>query len=220
MENHLLDEMEREYTFTDQEIFTKIWTRPRAVLQYVHDFQYEKFVAPLLVLAGIARAFDRAADRGLGDSLSLIALIITCLISGGLLGWLSYYIYAALVSWTGKWLNAHGDTASILRVIAYAMIPAILALALLAVQIGIYGIEVFKADGDIYSGGITANIIFYGSAVLEIILGITSLVFCVIGVSIVQQLSTAKTILNLLLPILIFLGPILLIAFLIGSFGG
>ena len=94
MENHLLDEMEREYAFTDQEIFTKIWTRPRAVLYYIHDLKYEKFVVPLLVLAGVAGAFDRAVDRNLGDSLPLIGLIITCLISGALFGWLSYYVFA------------------------------------------------------------------------------------------------------------------------------
>lgn len=218
MENHLLDEMEREYSFTDQEIFTKIWTRPRAVLQYIHDSKYDKFVTPLLILAGISSAFDRAVDRNLGDSLSLMALIITCLLTGGLLGWLSYYIYAALISWTGKWLNAHGETPDILRVIAYAMIPTILVLALLTIQIGIYGIEIFKADGDIYSASITTNIIFYGSVVLEIILGITSLVFCVIAVSIVQQMHTVRAILNLLLSVLVILGPILLLFLLVRGF--
>lgn len=217
MENHLLDDEEREISFTDQEIFTQIWTRPREVLQYIHDLQYDKFVIPLLILAGISRAFDRAIDKDLGDDLSLIAIIFTCLITGGLFGWLSYYIYAALVSWTGKWLNANGDTSSILRVIAYAMIPVILSLVLLVVQIGIYGIELFKADGDIYSAGITANIIFYGSAVLELILVITALVFSVIGVSIVQQMHTVRAILNLLLPIIVILGPLLLLVLLFTS---
>ncbi len=217
MENHLLDDMERAVSFTDHEIFTKIWTQPREVLQYIHDIKYDKFVVPLLILAGISRAFERAINKNLGDDLSLTVVIITCLISGGLLGWLSYYIYAALVNWTGKWLHAKGDTYSILRIIAYAMVPMILALALLVVQIGIYGLELFKTDGDIYSASITANIIFYGSAVLEIILGITTLVFCVIGVSIVQQLPTVRALLNLLLPILVIVVPLLLLVLLFGG---
>lgn len=215
MEN-LLDEPEEGLTFTDQEIFTQIWPQPRAVLQYIHDFKYDKFVVPLLILAGISRAFNRAIDKDLGDTLTLMPLILICVFSGGLLGWLSYYIYASLVNWTGKWLDGQGDTSSILRIIAYAMTPMAIALVLLVVQISIYGIEVFKAEGDIFSADTTSNIIFYGSAILEIILAICTLVFCVIGVSVVQQLNVGKTILNLVLPILIILAPILLFALLFG----
>lgn len=216
MEN-LLDEPEKELTFTDQEIFTQIWTQPRAVFQYIHDFRYDKFVVPLLILAGISRAFNRAVEKDLGDTLTLMPLILTCVLSGALLGWLSYYIYASLVSWTGKWLDGQGDTSSILRIIAYAMTPMAIALVLVVVQISIYGIEIFKAEGDIFSADTTSNIIFYSSAIFEIILGICTLIFCVIGVSIVQQLSIGKAILNLILPILIILVPILLYALLLGG---
>ena len=61
------------------------------------------------------------------------------------------------------------------------MTPAIIALLLLIPQIGIYGNEVFKADGDITSAGLISNIFVYGSMILEFILGIWTIVFCVIA---------------------------------------
>lgn len=195
--------------FTDKEIFTKIWTSPRAVIKYINENKYEKFVAILLILAGIARAFDRASTKDMGDTYSLWTIIGICVVLGGSLGWIAFYIYGLLLSWTGKWLKGQGDQKSIVRMLAYAMTPMILTLLLVIPQIGIYGVEIFKSDGDITSAGLLSNIIFYGAMILELVLGIWSLVLCVIGISEVQKLSTGNAILNLLLPILIIAVPIL-----------
>jgi hypothetical protein len=210
MEN-ILDEIEKPQFFSDKEIFTKIWINPRDVLRFIHDNRYDKFVTVLLVLAGISRTFDRAVIKNMGDQFSLLAILGICIIMGGLLGWLSYYIYSALISWTGKWLKGEGDTISILRIIAYAMTPSIIALILLIPQIGVYGPEIFKAEGDVTSGGVASNIIFYGSMILELILGIFTIIFCVIGVSEVQKFGIGKAILNLLLPVFVIIVPILIL---------
>ncbi len=194
---------------TDQEIFTKIWTSPRTVIRYINENNYDKYVYILLFLAGIARAFDRASARDMGDTFSLWTVIGICVVVGGLLGWIAFYIYALLVVWTGKWLKGQGDHKSILRMLAYAMTPTIVALLLIIPQIWIYGIEIFKADGNITSAGLLSNIIFYGAMILEGILSIWTLVLCIVGISEVQKLSTGNAILNLLLPILIIAVPIL-----------
>jgi len=51
----------------------------------------------------------------------------------------------------------------------------------------------------------------YSSMILELLLGIWTIVLCVIGVSEVQKLSIGKSILNLLLPVLVFAVPIVII---------
>jgi len=209
--NNEIDNINKSENLTDKEIFTKIWLNPRMVFKFINDRHYDKYVHLLLVLAGISRAFDRASMKDMGDKMSIWAILGLCIILGGLLGWISYYIYAALLSWTGKWLKGKGDTTSILRILSYAMIPAIIALLFLIPQIGIYGNEIFKANGDITSAGLISNIFVYGSMILEFILGIWTLIFCVIALSEVQKLSIGKSILNLLLPVLIFAIPIILI---------
>lgn len=209
-----LDQDEENLNLTDKEIFTQIWISPRLIFKYINDNHYDKYVTTLLVLSGIARAFDRASAKNMGDKMSLWTIITLCIILGGLLGWISYYFYAALISWTGKWLKGQGETSSILRIVSYAMIPSIIALVFLIPQIGVYGIEIFKKDGDITSAGWLANISVYGSMVLELILGVWTIVFVVVGVSEVQKISIGKSILNLLLPGIIIGIPILILVLL------
>lgn len=209
--NDITKTVEESQNLTDKEIFTKIWTSPRKAFAYINDTHHSKYVYVLLLFAGISSAFDRASMKDMGDEMSLWAILGLCIVLGGLLGWISYYTYAALINWTGKWLNGKGDTSSILLVLSYAMTPSIIALIFLIPQIGIYGNEIFKAEGDIFSAGLISNILVYISMILEFILGIWTIVLGVIAVSEVQKLSIGKSILNLLLPILVFAVPIITI---------
>jgi hypothetical protein len=200
---------------SDKKIFAKIWTSPREVFKFINTYKYEKYVTILLILAGISRTFDRASMKNMGDNFSIWGVITFCIIIGAIFGWITYYIYSALISWTGKWLNGKGNTNSILRVLAYALIPSIISLPLLIPQIAIYGNEIFKSEGDISSGGTISNIFVYGSMFLEFGLGIWTIVLCVIGISEVQKLSIGKSILNLVLPVIVIMTPILIIVLMI-----
>jgi hypothetical protein len=218
MEN-ILDEKEPDaIQLTDQEIFTNIWTSPRLVFKYINDNHYDKHVTVLLILAGISSAFDRAVMKDMGDKMSLIAVLVLCILVGGIIGWISYYIYAAMISWTGGWLGARGKTSAILRVLAYAMLPSIIGLGFLVPQIVIYGSEIFKAEGDIVSAGWVSNIIVYGSMLFELAMGVITIILAVVGISEVQKFSIGKAILNSLLPLIIFLIPVLIIIILLELF--
>ncbi|MCB0661657.1 MAG: YIP1 family protein [Saprospiraceae bacterium] len=215
--NDLLDDLEQEQTFTDEQIFTQIWTRPRPVLEYIHRNQYNKYRNILLVLLGISSAFDRAAMRSAGDNVELIVIIVTCIVGGGLFGWISYYIYAGLLSWTGKWLKGEADTSQIYLILAYASIPGIVSLVFLIPQIAILGNGVFQANTELVTSNLIEEIIFYGAEILEFLLALYSIVLSVIGVSVAQNFPIGKAILNVLLPILIIVLPLALI---IGIFTG
>lgn len=211
------DDFQEKLIITDKEIFTKIWTSPRLVFKYINENSYDKFMYVLLMLAGITSAFDRASSKNMGDNMPLVAVLLVCIIAGSIFGWISYYIYAALLSWTGKWLNGEGNTGSLLRILSYAMIPTILSLLLLIPRIAVFGNAFFQNDTDIFGSGITAIIIFVFTLLIEIILGIWSLVLLVIGISEVQKLSIGKSILNLVMPAFIIIVPIAFFAFIIGD---
>ena len=218
MEN-ILDEKEPEAIhLTDQEIFTTIWTSPRQVFKFINDNQYDKHATVLLILAGISSAFDRAVVKNMGDQMSLVAIVALCVGFGAIFGWLTNYIYSAMVSWTGGWLNGRGTTSAILRVLAYAMLPSIIGLIFFIPQIVIYGDEIFKAEGDIVSAGLLSNIIVYGSMIFEVIMGLLTMIFFVIGIAEVQKFSIGKAFLNSLLPVVVILIPILLFIILIDLF--
>jgi hypothetical protein len=212
----MIETEEKSLVYSDRDIFIKIWTEPRNTFKYINDNHFDKYVTVLLLLSGISRAFDRASLKNMGDKMSLGALIGVCIIAGGLFGWMTYYIYAALISWTGKWLGAKGNTKSILRVLSYAMLPSIIALIFLIPQIVVYGNGIFKSDGDITSAGLLSNFFVFGSMFLELILGACTIVFCVIGISEIQKLTIGKSILNLVLPAIVIMVPIIIIVLLIG----
>jgi hypothetical protein len=165
----MTENKEKSFEPSDKDIFTTIWTSPRQVFKYINDNHYDKYSTVLLVLSGISRSFDRASLKDMGDSQSLPTIIGMCIVAGGLFGWMTYYIYAALISWTGTWLKAKGDTKSIIRILSYAMLPSVVALVFLVPQIIIYGNEIFKSEGDITSAGLLSNFLVYGSMLLEFI---------------------------------------------------
>jgi len=61
-------------------------------------------------------------------------------------------------------------------------------------------------------------IFYFITAILQIALGIWTTILVVIGLSEVQKISIGYAILNMILPGLIFLVPILLLMFLVGLF--
>lgn len=203
-------EFEKYDVLSDQDIFTKIWTEPRRIFTFIDQAKYEKYLYILMFLAGVSSAFDRATSKNMGENNSLLMVIFLCVVMGGLLGWISYYIYAALLSWTGKWLDGSGDTSSIFRMIAYATIPSVVSLIFLIPQVAAYGGDLFK-DVDYTSEGILVNVVFWVSAFCEVGLSIVTLIYTVIGLSVVQKFSIGKAIANLLLPIAVIALPILLI---------
>ncbi|MBK8367927.1 MAG: YIP1 family protein [Bacteroidetes bacterium] len=201
--------------FSDQDVFTKIWTSPRKIFKYINETNYEKYFYLLLFLAGVSRGFDRASTKNMGDNLPLLTIVGFSIVLGGLLGWISFYLYAALVSWTGNWLKAEGDTKSIFRILTYGMLPSVIGTFLLIPQIAVYGNELFKSEGDITSAGLIPNLVVYSCMFLEFALAIWTIILCVIGISEVQKLSIGKSIINALLPVIVILVPIALIMLLI-----
>lgn len=194
-----------------KEIFYKLLTSPKEAFKFINDYKFDKHVTILLFLAGIVRAFDRATNKSLGDNFSLLGLIAFCIIIGGVFGWITYYIYAALISWTGKWFEGRADTQSILRILAYALFPSVFILILLIPQIAIYGNGMFQSDYDTSNTGLINNIVYYGLFLCGVALGIWSFILSVIGISEVQKFSIWKALLNLLLPALFFISIILVI---------
>ncbi len=211
------DEQQQKLVLSDKEIFSKIWFSPRIVFRFIEQNMYAKFGPVLLILAGISSALSRAASNGSGDTMSLWEVIAISIFFGGLLGWISYYIYAALLSWTGNWLKGQGDTKSLVRMLAHAAIPTIAGLVLIFAQIGVFGNSVFESYHFIDPTDLPLVAFYYLIASLEVVLGVWTMVLVIISISEVQKFSLGKAILNALLPIFVIAIPIALIAFIVGD---
>jgi len=206
---------------SDKEIFTKIWMSPRLVFKFINETDYTKFTTILLILAGITSALNSASTRYMGDIMPLWTVLIVCLIGGGVFGWLYFYIYAALLSWTGKWLKGKGNTKSLFRMMSYALIPSLVVLFTFILRIVLIGNEEFQRNVEILDNGFLTTTLFVFSLFVELVIGVWTLVLLVIGISEVQKLSIGKSIVNLILPgvlLIIVCIPIAAIAYLVGDF--
>ena len=206
---------------SDKEIFTKIWMSPRQVFKFINQNGYTKFSTILLIFGGITGALNSASTRNMGDIMPLWSVLIVCLIGGGVFGWLYFYIYAALLSWTGKWLKGAGTTKSLFRMISYALIPSLLVLFTFMLRIALIGNAEFQRNVDVLDNEFLITALFSISLFVEIVTGIWTLAILVIGISEVQKLSIGKSIVNLILPgvlLIIVCIPVAAIAYLVGDF--
>lgn len=195
---------------TDKQIFTKLWSEPRLIFKFINDNQYDKYTHILLILAAISHGFDQASTKNTGDKMSLPAVIAMSILAGGIFGWITYYIYAAFISSTGKWLGGIAGTTSVLRILAYAMFPSVLSLLIIITQIALYGNGMFQSEINLEDSSMVSTAFYYFSLLLALTLGIWTICFAVVGISEIQKFSIGKSILNLMLPGLIMLTIVLL----------
>lgn len=209
MEEFPLPEQD-EPRLTDNQIFTRIWFYPRSVFRFINYYHYDKYMVLLLVLVGIANAFDKVFDRNSGNVMSLWLIIILCVIFGGLLGWIGSYIYAALLSWTGTWLKGKANTEEMLKISAYSSIPVACSLILVVIMIAINGENTFKSKDEYVTNAFT-TLLNTGIGLADVGLSLWTIILMVVGIAERQQFSIWTAILNLLLPILLFAVPLLAI---------
>ncbi len=195
-------------------IFKQLLTSPKIIFRELDRYEYNGHFYPLMALCGISSAFSSALDKSVSPLLSsstVISTLISAVFFGGLLGWISFYVYAALVSWTGSWFNGRADTRSILRVFTYAMIPSIIASIPRVCHLLILKGGTGGSDGSQASLHQSDQYMIYACVGLEFLLGIWTVVLSIIGVGEVQEFSIGEAVLNLLSPAIAIVSFIMLI---------
>lgn len=212
---HTQEDIEPQPSITFGEIFLQIWTSPRQVFRRIEETGYEKYLILLIILGSIDQAFDRAILKDMGDKLPFVYVIVICLLGGLILGWLGYFISAALLRWTGSWLGGEASFKSVLRVIGYATIPSIFSLAILSFQLVIFGESMFKSDeyhfSDEYLTNMLMLMLLLTTSIIQIGLSVWSFVMTINGLSVVHNFSRWKALGNVLLAIAVIVGILLLL---------
>ena len=194
------DNYQQREVVNPKNIISKIFFSPKEAFTFIVNYKYEKYVTLLLILSGIVKAFDKAISKNMGDHLPLWGVISCSILIGITFGWIVNFIYAAAISWTGKWLNGKGNTKSILNVLSYALLPSIFSLFLIILQILIYGNTIFQSSYEYLFFNLSDNLIHWTFYFFDLVLIIWSVILLVIGLSVVQKISIVKAILNLILP--------------------
>lgn len=202
----------RPFTLSDVQIFTRIWIQPRAVLGYINEYRYDTYTMSLLVLAGIAGGLELAAASSFGEHMTLPVLLVITSIIGGIVGVIVFYIYAAVMSWTGEWVAGLGSTNSIIRVFAYSLVPVVFALFLIIAKIGIFGRDLFQAEMRLVNYDSGTKTFYIIASALEVTFVAWSLYLTIVGVSQAQRIKFSKAALNVLLSGLIIISGLAILS--------
>jgi len=195
----------------DSNLFYTILFQPTKTFNYIIENKLYSTTTVLLVLGGIVRSIDNAIEENVGDENSLVFILLSRVFLGALLGWIGYYIYAAVLSFTGEWLGGKANGEKFRTAIGWALIPSIAGLLLLIPGVLIFGKDIFSSS--LSNDTLVYETFYYNFMAIYFLLQIWSLIIFIKGVKVIQGFGTFKAIANVLLPILAI---IVLVLFLIG----
>jgi hypothetical protein len=197
----------------ESKLIYEIWIKPTQTLKYILNTCPEKYVTLFIVLGGITEAINKASNKNNGDNMSTMAVLSFAIIGGALFGWISYYLYAFFLSITGKWLNGRAEPQQFRTVLAWASVPTISSLLLLIPELLIFGDDLFRSE---LSNSELSYTLLYGIfSLIEMVLGIWTIIITVKGISIIQEFGIGKSILNLFLPALLLIGVVVVFALIV-----
>jgi len=194
---------------TEKNLVSQIWLRPTETLNFIIKNCPQKYVTLLIVLGGLVNSLDKAFTRSSNADKTLIEVLPIAIVLGLLLGWITYYMYAFVLSIAGEWIGGKSQPKEFRTIIGWALIPLISTLILLIPQVLIFGDDLLLEDYD--NESVLLTMTYLGFIILEFVLGIWSLIIFVKGIMIIQGFGLGKSILNMILPGLMILIPILLV---------
>jgi len=131
---------------TGSEALRSIWFHPRETIFRILETNPQLHVTLLICLSGVESVLNSAANREVGEKMSLeIILALVCIV-GPLSGLIMVWLYSHLLSISGKWLDGRADPEELKTAIAWAQVPIVAVLALWMPLILIMGRDVFTLD--------------------------------------------------------------------------
>lgn len=207
-------ELQESNTGREQNAYLKFLKSPLISFKEILALKPEKDIYILMFLGSAANAIGRASSQNMGENSNLTVVLLSAVFAGGLFGIVGYFIYAALLRWTGKWLKGTADTDKMTTVLAWGSIPIIISLAFTFFEILITGDAIFVKYPDLSSSG-QLLILIVGFINLGLLLWSISLM--IVGISVAQNFSIGKSILNFFLPILVIFVPLFLLILMRGN---
>ena len=196
-----------------------IWTQPRTTIHRVVDRPVLQ-VLLLAIVGGVYMGLSRAAGRGMGDLhpadpflAVLLVVVFSALLSIPLL-----YLLARVLRWTGGLLHGQADDNEIRAAIAWSNVPLLAGLALLALQLPIFGEDLFLSSKPRIEADRALQIALLGFGVLRLVLQVWGVVIFVMALAEVQRFAVWQAIVNMVLTAVALFVPLLLLYGVVQSF--
>lgn len=190
-----------------------LWLKPRSVIKGVIGLNLYKYNLLFAALSGVILAFGDASYGNYGDQYSVILIFALIIVLGPILGVILLYLCSFFLRWTGRFLGGKATALEIRTAIAWNFSMKIVLGVLFFIEFLIFGKELFCSYTPKIINNLFYSYLYNGFIFVEIILSLWILACFLIILAEVQNYSIYKAVLNLFLPIVIFIIPILLLLF-------
>lgn len=193
-----------------------IWTKPRDTMKEIF-ISKPKNVFLLILLGSLVQTLDRASSKNVADSISSPFSIISIVIFGTFVVFLTYYfLLPALFNWVAKKLGGQGTFEKTRYSVAYSYIPYVYSLILVWLpSFFLFGIENFTSETPKMDSSITLTILFIIFAIIDVVIGIWTIIISLKCLGEAHQFSAWKALLTIIVSFMIIILPLVIIVFLI-----
>jgi hypothetical protein len=152
-----------------------IWTRPRATIRGIVDYDPTYRVVPIAAASGIVQTLDRMMQKNAGDMLSLAALIGLAAVVGSLAGLVQLVVAGWWFSNMGRIFGGRADSKQVRTVVAWAVVPSFATVPFLVLAVALLGKGMFTSELPEGTEALAAVVLIALGAV-QVIFGIWSAV--------------------------------------------
>lgn len=142
----------------------------------------------------------------LGNTLSLIAILLIAIVFAALWGYVFFSIWSAVVHWVGKLFHGQGSFQEVRAAYAWSCVPLAVNVVLWFLLAGVFGLQLFSSSAG--GGGALNNaqvFLLFFVLIARLVLAVWSLVIYFNALAEVQKYSVLKSILNVVIAgILLF----------------
>jgi hypothetical protein len=189
----------------------RILSQPRPAIRHIIERNPEKYIYLIAGLQGIQHAFDQAREYNMADQFSSPMIIVFLILFGPFFGWLGLLPGSYLLKLTGKLLGGKARVIEIRSAMAWAAVPMVFNLALIVVQLSVFGFDVFSEILDMQNLSIRQWFFFLPLLLIEITAGVWSLYLFFVTNSEVQGYSVTRAVVSAVLSLLLVSVPLVLV---------
>lgn len=180
-----------------------LWTQPRATIRRLVDRPEHQLIL-MAAMVGIYSAINTAHVNDLGDRGDpLLVLGLTLVLGTTVLGVLLLYLTARVIEWTGGFLGGTASGKEIRTAVAWANVPHLIGLVIYAIQLPIYGEELFLSSTPRIDADPWLQVGLVGFGLLRWVLSGWGLVILVRTLAEVQGFSVWRSIGNIVISVLV-----------------
>ncbi len=192
-----------------------IWSRPRETYRFLAARRPEYMVVLLAVVSGIHNAINQKAMKSSGDTESLGFILGSSLVGGLFTGLIVLYLFSWLIKHTGRWLGGKAESFELRVVYAWSSVPSLLAIIMIAIQLIVFGKDIFTSTMASLGASIFNQVLFWSTTVLETGLGVWSFIWFIVGVSEVHGVSKWRAFFSMLIAFLLLILPFVFLGILV-----